>query len=284
MLPAELCSSLEAWSPLALWVGGTNALFCAEFWLLASLAFALESAAPRWLLRYHTQPADRLDLSRPAERARFAHAVRVVCVNQMVNVVLALALAPLMLRRLGFSSAACAELGVTDVLRDISIASAVTEVLFYCSHRCLHHPALYARFHKQHHEWTAPTAIICIYAHPVEFVVGNILPVLAGPVLARSHIVVLWAWLLVSMAATMLGHSGFHLPFLPSNEFHDFHHKRHSCNFGTFGLLDWALGTDGAFQQDVASKRNILLLGLCSARALYPDPQEKRKEKGGKVT
>lgn len=272
-LQATVCASLEGWSPHTLWVVGTNLLFVLEFWLLGGLAFALESAAPPWLMRYHTQPEARLDLRDPAARAKFFHACRVVLRNQLLNVPLALALAPLMAGRLDYSASGCASLGPARLLLDLGVASVATEVLFYCSHRAMHTAPLYARFHKTHHEWTAPTAITCIYAHPVEFVFGNILPVLAGPALARSHIVVLWGWLLVSMAGTLHAHCGFHVPLLPSNEFHDFHHLRHNSNFGTFGLLDWLLGTDGAFQKHVASERHHVLLGLQSARERFPDSE-----------
>src|SRR5699024_9473773 len=44
------------------------------------------------------------------------------------------------------------------------------EVLFYYSHRLLHYPPIYRRYHKQHHEWQSPIAIMAMYCHPVEHV------------------------------------------------------------------------------------------------------------------
>ena len=60
------------------------------------------------------------------------------------------------------------------------------------------------------------------------------------------------------------------LPFLPSNEFHDYHHANFTSNFGTFGLLDHVLGTDARFQRDVHSKRNCVLWGWEPATSRWP--------------
>lgn len=38
--------------------------------------------------------------------------------------------------------------------------------------RLLHHPTLYKKIHKKHHEWTAPIGVISVYAHPIEHVVS----------------------------------------------------------------------------------------------------------------
>lgn len=37
----------------------------------------------------------------------------------------------------------------------------------------LHHPKLYKKIHKKHHEWTAPIGVISLYAHPIEHVVSG---------------------------------------------------------------------------------------------------------------
>uniref|UniRef100_A0A1I8J2R8 Fatty acid hydroxylase domain-containing protein n=1 Tax=Macrostomum lignano TaxID=282301 RepID=A0A1I8J2R8_9PLAT len=59
----------------------------------------------------------------------------------------------------------------------------VDKILFYYCHRWLHSPSLYKRVHKLHHEWQAPVAAVAMYAHPVEFLLSNLLPVMAGPLL-----------------------------------------------------------------------------------------------------
>lgn len=47
-------------------------------------------------------------------------------------------------------------------------------VINYLS-RLFHHPMLYKKSHKKHHEWTAPIGVVSIYADPPEHVV-NIAP------------------------------------------------------------------------------------------------------------
>jgi sterol desaturase/sphingolipid hydroxylase (fatty acid hydroxylase superfamily) len=62
------------------------------------------------------------------------------------------------------------------ILRDLVIYILLEEVLFYYSHRLLHWKRIYKYVHKQHHDFKAPIGIAAEYAHPIEFVFGNLLP------------------------------------------------------------------------------------------------------------
>lgn len=95
---------------------------------------------------------------------------------------------------------------------------------FLC--RLLHHPALYKEIHKLHHEWTAPVGVVSIYAHPIEHVLANLVPAVAGPLLMGAHVAMLWLWLGIVIVTTVIHHSGYHFPFMSSPEFHDFHHLK----------------------------------------------------------
>lgn len=129
-------------------------------------------------------------------------------------------------------------------------------------YRLLHHRFFYKRIHKIHHDFQAPMSITAVYAHPIEHIIGNMTPILAGPLILGSHIAVVLLWFLVALQGTVIDHMGYHLPFLKSPEFHDYHHLKFTCNFGVFGLLDWFHKTDLAFRRSKAHRRHKILLGF----------------------
>ncbi len=96
--------------------------------------------------------------------------------------------------------------------------------IFMFVFRFVHWPPLYKRIHKKHHEWQASIGIIALYAHPLEHIMSNLVPIGLGPLLCGSHVSTMWLWFAVSLTVTIISHSGFHFPLLPSSEFHDFHH------------------------------------------------------------
>ncbi|XP_015909257.1 fatty acid hydroxylase domain-containing protein 2-like [Parasteatoda tepidariorum] len=136
------------------------------------------------------------------------------------------------------------------------------EVFFYYSHRILHHPLLYKRFHKRHHEWVSPIGVSAIYCTPVEHVLSNLLPTFLGSVIFKLHVTSMWSWLVFATSYGVIVHSGYHLPFTPTPEFHHYHHHKFTENFGVAGMLDWLHGTDKEFRKSKAFERNVVLLSL----------------------
>ncbi|CAI7991871.1 Fatty acid hydroxylase domain-containing protein 2 [Geodia barretti] len=165
---------------------------------------------------------------------------------------------------------------LTTTVWQLLVSVIVVEIGFYYFHRLLHHPLLYRRIHKQHHEWIAPVAMCSVYCHPVEYILSNLIPVVAGPMITRAHASVGLLWYLMVIFATSVHHSGYHFPLLPSSESHDYHHSKFNQCFGVIGVLDYLHGTNDSFRSSKGYERHTLLLGTDPAYVVYPDPGEKR--------
>lgn len=141
------------------------------------------------------------------------------------------------------------------VLLHLLAFTVVEDALFYWTHRTLHTPALYPHVHKLHHRFTHSVSIAAEATHPVEFVVGNVLPFAAGPLLLGSHLVTLWVWTAFRIGETVTNHSGYDLPwslygllpFQGSATAHDVHHQKFTRCFGSlYSWWDDAMGTGTA--------------------------------------
>lgn len=104
------------------------------------------------------------------------------------------------------------------------------EIVFYYNHRILHLNVLYKHIHKMHHEWIHPTASMTLYCHPFDFALLNTIPHLIGPAVFHLHVAVLWMYLAFALGVGVHDHTGYHLPFFKSQEFHDFHHLKYLIN------------------------------------------------------
>ena len=116
----------------------------------------------------------------------------------------------------------------------------VEEVCFFHVHRAMHSGLLYGRLHKLHHTWTQPVAVSAVYCTSFEMAFQNVIPVLLGPHLMRSHPAVTLAWATFVVLNTTVVHSGY---AALSDGRHDLHHQRSDCNFGVLGLFDRIHGT-----------------------------------------
>jgi len=120
------------------------------------------------------------------------------------------------------------------------VACIVTMMLwFYFTHRLLHVPYLYKTVHKVHHRFKAPCAMAAVYAHPIEFIFGNVAGVGLGPMLTNCHPYTAYAWFSLALLATCKNHSGYKC--LGAQQ-HDAHHEFFNYNFGN-DFLDDFFGT-----------------------------------------
>lgn len=114
----------------------------------------------------------------------------------------------------------------------------ITEVAFFAGHYWLHTKWLYKHVHKVHHRYRASTAWSAQYAHPFEYVVGNIVPIGLPMVLLAPDLLTIVLFGLVAVLNTQLVHSGYQLPFAPWAIPHDLHHYKVTVNYGSMGIMD----------------------------------------------
>lgn len=134
--------------------------------------------------------------------------------------------------------------GILTMLVQFVVAYLCTDTLFYWGHRALHVPVLYRWIHKQHHQFYVTIGLAAEYAHPVELLMGNIIPVMFAGVAFRYQLGTLCTWMMLAMSGTTFQHSGFKFPLAPSNPRHDFHHSHVVCNFGSLPIWDYICGTN----------------------------------------
>lgn len=145
----------------------------------------------------------------------------------------------------------------TTLVWQLAVAMVVEDTMFYWGHRALHTwPALYQRVHKIHHEYAHPVVASSEHAHPVEFLLGNLLPVLTPALALDMHLWTAFFWVLVRIFVSAEEHCGYAfpwspvrlLPFQASVEGHDFHHSHNVGVYGSqFTWWDRVMGTDRQF-------------------------------------
>ncbi|KAG0724909.1 Fatty acid hydroxylase domain-containing protein 2 [Chionoecetes opilio] len=237
---------------------GTSVVGYFTYWVVGGLyTLADLSSSPHLLRRYKTQPGT----NHPVPARPLIKCVVVVHVNQLV---LGLPFVEacrraLVLRGADFSHTLPS---LPLAMLHLAVFTLIEEVLFYYGHRLCHHRLLYKHIHKLHHEWQSPIAITAAYAHPLEHLFVNMAPIMVGPLLLGSHPAVVWVWVFLATLSVLLTHSGYHLPLLPSPQFHDFHHLKFTGCYGVLGVLDRLHGTDAQFRSTLAHHRDKMFFSL----------------------
>lgn len=131
--------------------------------------------------------------------------------------------------------------------------------------------------HKQHHKFKINMGISSEYAHPVEHLFSNIVPV-AGIMIMGSHVLVFWLWLAIRIGEIVDTHSGFEFKYSPYSMFwwqggadrHEFHHSHNVGCYGSFtAIWDAIMGTDEAYNKyrlRKMEKRRLKLEGLADSQ------------------
>ena len=224
-------------------------------------------ATPEGRARTKVQP--RRDIS-PELRAE---AVRLGNLNACLTGLLGSGLFVIHVRVYPWALARTEALGFASFLRDAAVSYLWIDFSAYWLHRALHTRSLYW-LHKSHHRYQVPIAHAAFAAHPVDFVVFQLLGML---VLAATPLHPLAFIFAAAPTAyhNQIEHCGLlytgEMPWSPTPAFHDDHHSlyerrhrpcsllslslpspepppaslcRYTCNFGfEWVLWDWAFGT-----------------------------------------
>lgn len=227
-------------SPQTIEFAGTLLVQLTTFWLPSLVYLSLDAVCPSFSQRHKIQPAPK-----QPRRKDIWHCVSVVLQNQILSTGLHLLLITAV-KHAGQPSSYRIQPSLPSLIEvawDFVLSLLLREVLFYYSHRLLHSPYFYTRIHKKHHKFTAPIALAAQFAHPVEQIFANILPITLPPQLLKSHVLTFWLFLGFELFGTATVHSGYDF-FHNQAKMHDLHHEKFNLNYGSIGFLDWLHSTD----------------------------------------
>ena len=135
------------------------------------------------------------------------------------------------------------------------LALFIHDAYFYWMHRAIHHPKLYKRIHKVHHQSYNPTPWTAYSFHYTE----SVLELLIGPIILfilPMHFSAVIAYILFSLVMNVYAHLGFEIAprwfrhsllfeVVSASVFHNMHHERFQGNYGFyFRIWDRLMGTE----------------------------------------
>jgi len=123
-------------------------------------------------------------------------------------------------------------------LFDLLIILCIEEIMFFYLHYLFHKQKfIYNNIHKKHHKWVEPVAISSLYAHPIEIILCNYLPLIIGFFITKFNFYCVILLIMVGTINALYVHSGYRL--ITSKKMgHYHHHLIYNKQYGILGILD----------------------------------------------
>ena len=148
--------------------------------------------------------------------------------------------------------------GTGKMLGQVFLSMLLEDLTFHFSHRMLHHKAIYPYVHKIHHEHKVTIGWAAQYAHPFEFIFGNLLPAAMGPIVLgkRMHFATAFTWYTIRFVESAEGHCGYEfswspfrvIPFASDFGYHAYHHSHNIGNYSSFFTIwDTVFGSNSTY-------------------------------------
>jgi sterol desaturase/sphingolipid hydroxylase (fatty acid hydroxylase superfamily) len=93
----------------------------------------------------------------------------------------------------------------------------INDFAFYVTHSFLHWGPMYKKIHKVHHENKVTFSLATEYAHPHEYILGNIIAFNIGQLILgkKMHLITNCIINSTNTIGAIQNHSGFTFPWLP---------------------------------------------------------------------
>lgn len=177
----------------------------------AATRFFIAADARGWLEKYRIQPGRRV----AAADVQNLWAAKYGAGSWRGLLLYALPLETLnfvMQKRRGLSLSGGTETWA-ELARSLAVAAFVWDTFVWAAHVALHHPLLYKRFHKQHHEFQAPMILVSEHFHPLDNLLEATLGAYIGNCVGRTSWFAMNIFGWWRLWTVIHNHCGFRVPW-----------------------------------------------------------------------
>eukprot|EP00743_Colponemidia_sp_Colp-15_P002097 GILK01002275.1.p1 GENE.GILK01002275.1~~GILK01002275.1.p1 ORF type:complete len:310 (+),score=27.99 GILK01002275.1:53-931(+) len=126
--------------------------------------------------------------------------------------------------------------GVWDTLSSVVFFLVFTDALIYWIHRGLHHPSIYALFHKPHHRWVVTTPFASHAFHPIDGFLQSSPYHIFVYLFPMNKVLYLFMFFIVNIWTVSIHDGNYKLPgsIINSAAHHTDHHLFFNYNYGQY--------------------------------------------------